>query len=361
MLAQSDLIQHNIFLAPYTTLGLGGVARYFAACRTEDDIRTCLDFAESHGLRMQILGGGSNTIFADEGFGGLVMHLASRGMQFERSGTHTFADVAAGELWHTFVDTAVEKGLAGIECIAGIPGTVGATPVQNVGAYGQDVSEVIVEVTALDRATRNQVTLNARECGFAYRQSRFKSADADRFVITRVRFRLLTEGPPRVLYPDVRKFFEQAGDNAWRIPGRQGLAAVRDAVIAIRRRKSMVVDPADPNTRSVGSFFTNPILTPGEFEQLKKRYRRAGGTDQVSSFASGEDVKVPAAWLVEQAGFHRGYRSGNVGISDHHALALVNLGGTAAELLTLARQIQEKVETLFGVRLEREPVVVPST
>jgi UDP-N-acetylmuramate dehydrogenase len=361
MLAQSDLIQHNIPLAPYTTLGLGGVARYFAACGTEDDIRTCLDFAESHGLRIQILGGGSNTIFADEGFSGLVIHLASRGMRFEKSGTHTLAEVAAGELWHTFVDTAVESGLAGIECLAGIPGIVGATPVQNVGAYGQDVSEVIVAVTAIDRATRSQVTLNARECGFAYRQSRFKKADADRFVITRVQFRLPSEGLPRVQYPDVRKFFEQSGNVSWRQPGREGLTAVRNAVMTIRRKKSMVVDPADPNTRSVGSFFTNPILTPGKFELLKERYRRSGGTDQVSSFASGEDVKVPAAWLVEHAGFHKGYRSGNVGISEHHALALVNMGGTAAELLTLARQIQDRVEALFGIRLDREPIVVPST
>jgi UDP-N-acetylmuramate dehydrogenase len=355
------IIREGVLLAPFTTIGLGGSARYFAECRTDEDITASLDFAGSHDLRVQVLGGGSNTVFSDEGFDGIVIHVASRGITFEVDGLHTIVTTAAGEPWDQFVNAVVAKGLAGVECLAGIPSTVGATPIQNVGAYGQDVSEVIVDVTVLDRQSRKRITLNAVDCRFAYRQSRFKSGDANRYLVTQVRFRLMTDGVAQMRYPDLRKFFEQSGGDAWRAPGAPGLTAVRDAVITIRKTKSMVLDPADLDTKSVGSFFMNPVVTPSEFEQLQHHYRKSGRNDPVPSFKVGDGVKIPAAWLVEHSGFHRGYRLGNVGISRNHALALVNRGGTAAELLTLARKIQEKVQASFGIMLEPEPVIVSPT
>ena len=275
---------------------------------------------------------GSNTVFADEGFDGLVIHIASRGTGFSADGGHTVATVAAGEPWDAFVNDAVARGLGGVECLAGIPGTVGATPIQNVGAYGQDVGEVILDVTAIDRTTGSVKQFTGADCEFSYRQSRFKLRDADRYIITQVRFRLITDGTPALRYPDLQRFLESAGNQEWRTRGVAGLSAVRDAVIAIRKRKSMVIDPADPNSKSVGSFFTNPVLSPAEFQRLQIRYREAGGTSQVPSFDVGGAIKVPAAWLVEQAGFRRGYRLGQAGISQNHALALINCGGTTADL-----------------------------
>ena len=335
----SCILRENSLLAPLTTMGLGGPARYLAECSSIDEMRACLTWAAVAGLPVQVLGGGSNVLFADAGYSGLVLKVGLSGAMFDGS----TVEVAAGEDWDGFVQCCVERGLAGVECLSGIPGSVGATPIQNVGAYGQEVKDTIVEVRALDRQTLAEIAFAPAECGFAYRQSRFKGADRDRFIVTSVTYRLDASGQPHIRYPELRRHVD--GDQPT-------LATVRTAVLALRRSKSMVINPQDPNARSVGSFFLNPVIDAEAFAALQDRYPK------VPSFPDAAGVKVPAAWLVEQAGFHKGLQRGGAGISERHALALVNRGGTTREVLALAGEIRAGVEQTFGIRLEREPVLV---
>ena len=354
-------LAYDIPLAPYTTLGLGGPARYFLAARTLEEVGQALAWARQERVAVHVLGGGSNTIFLDEGFPGLVLHVDLRGLSFREEEGGVYATAAAGEPWDGFVWACVEHGLAGLECLSGIPGSAGAAPVQNVGAYGQEVAETLHALTALDRGTVQEVRFGGADCHFAYRQSRFKGADRGRYVITAVTFRLAPEGRPQVRYAELRRCLEERMDLAVLGPGRPALEAVREAVLSLRRGKSMVVDPADPHSRSVGSFFLNPVLSPDDAQRLEERWLQGGGSEPLPRFPSPEGVKIPAAWLVERAGFPRGTRRGGAGISAHHCLALVNYGGTARELLALAREVQEGVQARFGVWLEMEPEVVRET
>ena len=339
MAKPSHILREHTPLAPLTTMGLGGPARYLADCVSLDEMRACLTWAAAEGLPVQVLGGGSNVLFADAGYSGLVLKVGLSGVVFNGA----TVEVAAGEDWDGFVQCCVERGLAGVECLSGIPGSVGATPIQNVGAYGQEVKDTIVEVRALDRQTLEEIAFAPSECGFAYRQSRFKGADRDRFIVASVTYRLDDSGQPQIRYPELRRHVNDAHPT---------LAIVRDAVLGLRRSKSMVIDPQDPNSRSVGSFFLNPVIDAEAFAVLKDRY------PSVPHFPDSAGVKVPAAWLVEQAGFHKGLQRGDVGISERHALALVNRGGTTREVLALAGEIRDAVEQTFGIRLEREPVLV---
>ena len=339
MAKPSHILREHTPLAPLTTMGLGGPARYLAECTSLDAMRACLTWAAAEGLPVQVLGGGSNVLFADAGYSGLVLKVGLCGMAFNGA----TVEVAAGEDWDGFVRCCVERGLAGVECLSGIPGSVGATPIQNVGAYGQEVKETIAQVRALDRQTLEEIAFAPAECGFAYRQSRFKGADRDRFIVTSVTYRLDASGQPQIRYPELSRYVNDAHPT---------LAIVRDAVLGLRRGKSMVIDPQDPNARSVGSFFLNPVIAAGAFAALKDRY------PNVPHFPDPAGVKVPAAWLVEQAGFHKGLQRGKVGISERHALALVNRGGTTREILALAGEIRDAVEQTFGIGLEREPVLV---
>jgi len=273
-------------------------------------------------------------------------------------GDGVIVEAAAGEPWDELVARTIGEGLGGLECLSGIPGLVGATPIQNVGAYGQEVSETIVRVTALDRATLEERTFAGSACAFRYRQSRFKSADANRYVITGVTFRLRKDATPAVRYAELQKYFQEQGTKGPRDHGRPALEEVRAAVLTLRRRKSMVIDPTDANSRSAGSFFMNPILAADELEGVRRRWTSAGGKEPMPVFPSDEGTKIPAAWLVEHAGFPKGSRRGGAGISSNHALALVNRGGTTRELLALASAIQEAVMERFGVKLEREPVLM---
>ncbi len=351
-------ITRNIQLAPLTTIGLGGNASCFLSCTSVDDIRTGLDFADSKRLAVQIISGGSNIIFRDEGFDGLVMKIGLRGITFQVDGDSVTAIAAAGEPWDSFVRQAIGRGYAGVECLSGIPGSVGATPIQNVGAYGQEVRDTILTVQGLDRQTRQLVEFHNEECEFAYRQSRFKSRDANRFIITQVTFRFLAGGEPAIRYGELSQLLESTHGDA-RLPGGPAsLEAVRSAVLTLRRRKSMVVDRDDPQSRSCGSFFTNPVLNRETFATLRARLEHSGSTEHIPAYATGDMVKVSAAWLVEHAGFPKGFRKAGVGVSSNHSLALVNYGGTTAELLGLADEIVQEVEARFGVLLEREPVVV---
>lgn len=259
--------------------------------------------------------------------------------------------VAAGEDWDAFVAECVERNLAGIETLSGIPGSAGATPIQNVGAYGQDVSQAIVSVKVLDTETLEEVEFSNEQCGFGYRSSRFKTEDAGRYVVVAVTFQLVKDGKPTLKYPQL---IEKVGSRG------QELAAVRRAVLELRRSKSMVIDESDPHSRSCGSFFMNVVFSKDDFEKFMQRIGRLKLKNEMPSFSSGDEVKVPAAWLVEQAGFEKGQRHGGVGISQNHMLALVNYEGTTEELLTLAEQIQRKVKDVFNVELKREPMVVSS-
>jgi UDP-N-acetylmuramate dehydrogenase len=351
-------IIRNVQLAPLTTIGLGGNASCFLSCITVDDIRAGLDFADNERLTVQVISGGSNIIFRDEGFDGLVMKIGLRGITFQEDGDSVTAVAAAGEDWDAFVRQAVVGGYAGIECLSGIPGSAGATPIQNVGAYGQEVRDTILTVQALDRHTRELVEFRNEECEFAYRQSRFKSRDAQRFVVTQVTFRLRAGGAPSIRYGELSQLLETTHGGGNLPGGSVSLEAVRSAVLTLRRRKSMVVDRSDPHSRSCGSFFTNPVLNRETFAGLRTRIDQSGSTEHIPAYATGDMVKVSAAWLVEHAGFPKGFRKGSVGVSANHSLALVNYGGTTAELLRLADEIVEGVESRFGVLLEREPVVV---
>jgi UDP-N-acetylmuramate dehydrogenase len=354
------LIQYSVPLSEHCTIGLGGVASEFCSCDTDEDILQAIDYARSKGLRVHILGGGSNTVFADEGFKGVVLKVNTRGIRLAEDGGRTILSAAAGEQWDELVTFCIDHDLAGVECLSGIPGLVGATPIQNIGAYGQEVSQTILSLRVFDRESFAEKEFAGRECEFHYRQSRFKSRDAHRYVITEVTFALQRGGRPDIRYPELQNHLDAAVDLNALASGRPVLQAVRSSVLALRRRKSMVIDPGDPNTKSVGSFFINPTLAPADLERMEQRWRLSGNSDAIPVFSTERGLKVPAAWLLEKAGFHRGYRRGGVGLSANHALALINCGGgTTKELLGLAENIRRDVLELFGIPLEPEPVVVP--
>ncbi len=338
-------IRENVPLAPLTTIGIGGPARYFTRAVTVDEIRSAIDWARDHSHPLFILGGGSNLLIADEGFPGLVLRIELRGVTVESEGEWVTVKAAAGEVWDEFVATAVARGWAGIECLSGIPGLTGATPIQNVGAYGQDVSETIIRVEVLDRRTGIVRTFTRPECRFGYRSSLFKNVERDRYVILNVTFRFKRGGPASVRYPELRRYLEERGESV------EDLSTVRSAVIAIRKRKGMVLDPSDPDTRSDGSFFVNPVLSPAEFQHFPP------GAPHFPDERG--NVKLSAAWLIENAGFHKGFVHGNVGLSSKHTLAVVNRGaGTAREVRELVAMIQQSVKEKFGVEIQPEPTFV---
>ncbi|MED7927965.1 UDP-N-acetylmuramate dehydrogenase [Nonomuraea sp. LP-02] len=336
-------------LAPYTTLGLGGPARDFAEVTTAEQLVSLIAEADAAAVPTLVLGGGSNVVVADEGFDGLVVKVATQGLSFSRDGEQVVVTAEAGEDWDALVRRAVAEGWSGIECMSGIPGLVGSTPIQNVGAYGQEVAHTVRCVRAYDRRTRHVVDLEARQCGFAYRDSMFKR-DPSRYVVLAVTYALeLSDRSGPVRYEELaRRLDAEPG-------GRVPLERAREAVLALRRGKGMVLDPDDPDTRSAGSFFTNPILTPEQAAELAVRAPGHPGWEM-----PGGARKVPAAWLIEQAGFPKGYARGPVRISTKHTLALTNPSGaaTAADLLALAREVRDGVREKFGVTLVNEPVLV---
>jgi UDP-N-acetylmuramate dehydrogenase len=333
-------------LAPLSTLGVGGEARWFARAVDEHDVEAAHRWCSERDVPLVVLGGGSNIVVADEGIDGLVLRIGIEGLAFERRSGETFIGAGAGEVWDTLVAASVARGLAGLECLSGIPGSVGGSPIQNVGAYGQEVSDTIETVTAFDRERGEMRMLSAAECRFAYRTSRFKEGEAGRFIVCGVTFRLLP-GPPTVTYSEVKAHIER------RRTATPTVADIRAAVLSVRRRKGMVLDASDPDTRSVGSFFMNPLLT----EDHRERIASVAGERVPGHTAADGRVKVPAAWLIERAGFHKGRIDGPVGISTKHTLAIVNRGGaTAREVLKLATDIKRAVTDHFDVLLRPEPM-----
>jgi UDP-N-acetylmuramate dehydrogenase len=352
MTGNDDLkIQENVSLAPLTTLKIGGAARFFVSAKSEGEVVRAIEFAREKALEIFVLGGGSNVLIADRGFDGLVLQIALKGIStFQEAGETVRVTAQAGEDWDEFVRFCVEKNLAGIECLSGIPGFVGGTPVQNVGAYGQEVAETIVSVRAFDRKHHRLVELTNAECGFAYRTSIFNTTEKNRYIVLVVTYALKYNGAPKIVYRDLQNFF---GDKT------PDLTETRAAVLQIRAEKSMVINARDPNSQSAGSFFKNPIVTNEKFAEVVEK-AKALGIAEVPSFAAGaESVKIPAAWLIEKSGFEKGFRRGKAGLSTRHTLAIINLGGaSAADVLDLKDEIQNKVKENFDLSLVPEPVFV---
>nr|WP_202533012.1 UDP-N-acetylmuramate dehydrogenase [Streptomyces sp. SID3212] len=335
-----------------TTFRLGGPARRLLTATTDADVVDAVRAADAEGTPLLVIGGGSNLVIGDKGFDGTALRVATTG--FDLDGTTL--ELAAGEVWTDAVARTVEAGLAGIECLAGIPGSAGATPIQNVGAYGQEVSTTLTEVVAYDRAARETVTLTKDECAFSYRHSRFKE-DPARYVVLRVRFVLEDAGglsAPLKYAETARALGVEPGE---RVPA----ALARDTVLKLRAGKGMVLDPEDHDTWSAGSFFTNPILTEQAYEDFLTRARARLGDDVTPpAFPAGEGLrKTSAAWLIDKAGFTKGYGTGPARISGKHTLALTNRGGaTTEDLLALAREVVAGVRDAFGITLVNEPVTV---
>ncbi|MFI6371700.1 UDP-N-acetylmuramate dehydrogenase [Streptomyces sp. NPDC050546] len=343
---------HDAPLAPLTTFRLGGPATRLITATTDDEVIAAVREADEAGTPLLLIGGGSNLVIGDKGFEGTALVIATQG--FSLDGTRL--ELAAGEVWTDAVARTVEAGLAGVECLAGIPGSAGATPIQNVGAYGQEVSSTITEVLAYDRRTGETVILANEDCAFSYRHSRFKS-DPERFVVLRVRFALEDAGglsAPLRYAETARALGVEAGD---RVP----LSSARDTVLKLRSGKGMVLDAEDHDTWSAGSFFTNPILTDTDFATFRRRVKQRLGDDaEPPAYPAGEGhTKTSAAWLIDKAGFTKGYGDGPARISTKHTLALTNRGSaTTEDLLTLAREVVAGVHEAFGVTLVNEPVTV---
>ncbi len=343
---------HNTPLAPLTTFRLGGPATRLVTATTDDEVVDAVRAADDSGVPMLVIAGGSNLVIGDGGFDGVVLRIATKGLALDG----VDLELAAGENWSQAVARTVEAGLAGVECLAGIPGSAGATPIQNVGAYGQEVASTITEVIAYDRAARETVTLANAECGFGYRHSRFK-ADPQRYVVLRVRYRLEDAGglSAPIRYAEVASALGVAQGE------RAPAADARDVVLKLRAGKGMVLDPEDHDTWSAGSFFTNPVLDQRTYERFLDLVRARLGADvRPPAYPAGDGhTKTSAAWLIDKAGFTKGYGTGPARISSKHTLALTNRGGaTTEDLLALAREVRDGVRDTFGVTLVNEPVMV---
>jgi UDP-N-acetylmuramate dehydrogenase len=343
-------IRENIPLAPLTTFRVGGPARHYVEARSSEEVLQAVNTARAHNWRLFILGGGSNLVVADTGFPGLVLRIAITGIDDRMEDGKRIFEVGAGEDWDKLVAHAVARDCAGVECLSGIPGTVGGTPVQNVGAYGQEVADTISEVQVFDMQRGVIRDICAEACGFGYRTSIFNTSERGRFVVLKVSYALVPGGVPTLEYADLKKHFAAHA-------GLPTLAEMREAVRQIRHSKAMLIVEGDPDCRSAGSFFKNPIVdavTDGRIQQLA-----AERSLTPPRFATPEGTKLSAAWLVEQSGMKKGYTKGAVGISSKHTLAIVNRGGAqAAEIVALKNEIQQRVRDAWGIELHPEPVFV---
>ena len=347
-------LQENVPLAPYTTLGIGGPARFFCEAKTEDEVAGAAKLACDRGLPLFVLGGGSNLLVSDNGFDGLVMRVGAGSKRESREGPGVLLEAAAGGNWDEFVRYTVDRGYAGIECLAGIPGDVGGTPVQNVGAYGQEVAATIFQVRAYDLETGAFVDLDHEACRFGYRRSIFNADARGRHIVTAVTYKLRAGGEPALRYADVKRYFAAQIERGERPTLRQ----VYDGVRSIREQKGMLAGQGGADGRSAGSFFKNPVVRSATLPEVALSV--GCRFEEVPHYPAGDGmVKLAAAWLVERAGFHKGFAMGRVAISSRHTLALVNLGGaTAAELIALRDAVMKAVHDRFAIHLEQEPVML---
>jgi len=347
MMTLGIIIKENYPLRELTTFKIGGPARYFAEVTSEHEVGEALGFAKGRKLDIFTLGGGSNLLVSDEGFPGLVIHNKIMGLASRKNGDSVLVTARAGHAWDTFAKFCTEHNWQGVECLSGIPGTVGAAPVQNIGAYGQSAENVVEEVRAIDISTGAPAILGNRECGFGYRKSIFNTTAAGQYIITSVTFRLAASGRPHVTHHDLKLYFTSTANAT--------LAQVRDAVLDIRNTKGLLVLDGYERINSAGSFFKNPIVSHDLFELVEKTVNNMGGCANWSWPQTSGDVKISAACLIQTAGFIRGYRRGHVGISPWHTLALMNYGNaTSCEVIAFARQIQEQVREKFGITLKPE-------
>lgn len=369
--AELENVETDISLKNKSTLKLGGMARYYINCKDISEIQAALVFAKNQSLPVHIAGEGSNTIYSDKGFDGLILHPAGRSIYtVSESENNIVLRCEAGLPWDEFVLYCVNRNYQGIECLSGIPGATGAVPIQNVGAYGQEVAETIQSVYAIDRDSFQTIVFSNTDCFFGYRKSRFKYDDKDRYVIYAVDFCLAKNQAPEIRYGELIHFLRDSGqsvqqsDRAAQTVNQDqfSLLQVRSAVLALRKKKSMVVDADDAESISAGSFFLNPVLDKSDYNDFLKKVNSILSADEIKNipaYQTGEAMKISAAYLVEKAGFRKGYSENGVGISKAHSLALVNRGGTAKALIELAEKIQATVYDRFGVTLHREPVYVP--
>ncbi|MCA9793002.1 MAG: UDP-N-acetylmuramate dehydrogenase [Candidatus Eremiobacteraeota bacterium] len=337
-------IRENVELAPMTTLGVGGAAQYFSEVKSPAELLETIRWAKHKSQPLYVLGGGSNLLVSDAGFPGLVVrYVDDRLERLETNGDRVWLRVGAGKNWDELVAQTVAWNLAGIECLSGIPGLVGAAPIQNIGAYGQEVAEVIESVEVIERSTGELHLISKNHCGFGYRDSHFKGKWNGLYIVVAVHLRLVEGGQPSIRYGDLTR---RLG------PGRPTLQEVRDTVLEVRRSKSMVYDTRDPNHRSAGSFFTNPIVEESLADEVDARFAK----DAMPRYPAEGGVKLSAAWLIERAGFEKGFVLGQAGLSSNHVLALINRGGAQAEdLLNLAKLVRRQVLERTGVTLVPEP------
>lgn len=344
-------IREHVPLAPLTTLGVGGPARFFVSVSSQEDLIEAVRFADERSLPLFILVGGSNVVISDEGFSGLVIKMEMKGIETTVDGDHVFVRAGAGELWDGLVDYCVRQGLSGLECLSGIPGSVGAAPVQNIGAYGVSVAPCIYQVDVFDRASKEIRTLSAPECAFGYRDSIFKHPEGSCFIITHVTFRL--QRSSHGVVPQYHDLLAQ-----FRAETEAPIADLRNAIVEIRAKKGMVVLPGYETFKSAGSFFKNPVVSQEQCTDTEKalmEYPDGACTPPWFWVQKDGQVKIAAACLLEASGFAKGYHEGSVGISPKHALAIINCGDArAADVVAFAEKIQQRVQQQFGIRLEPE-------
>jgi UDP-N-acetylmuramate dehydrogenase len=341
----------SVKLSDYTTIKLGGMSNKFIECINEDDILEAVAYAKKNKLSIQVLGGGSNTIFPDEGFTGVILYINTKGIK--KSGS--IFSVKAGEKWDEFVEHTINLNYSGLECLSGIPGSTGATPIQNVGAYGQEVSNAIHYIKTVNIQTLQFMEFSNNECGFSYRNSRFKSQDKNKYIITEVLFALNPSGETKIEYKELIEYLETYPQYNL-FSNSDKLKAIREATLNIRRKKSMVYDENDGDSYSCGSFFTNPILNSKQFEKFCNICLEFGLESK--SYKNGEEFKISAGWLIENSGFYKGFTENGIGISNKHSLAIVNRGGSTKDLICFAEKIKEEVLKKFTISLELEPELV---
>lgn len=341
-------LQGQSRLAPLTTLGLGGKAEYFVDISNITALKELRAYCVERDLGLTVLGGGSNALIPDEGVTGVVFRYCARDITVVADDSESVViDVGAGLPWDALVQWSVAQGLWGLECLSGIPGWVGAAPIQNIGAYGAELADVLESIEAFDMRDSSLVRLRADQLGLGYRESHLKRAWRGRYIVVSIRVKLLKNSVPNLSYSDLRPLAERESPPS--------LGAIRDHVLEVRAQKSMLADPDDPDAQSLGSFFVNPVIDSVSLERIE-HVAHSEGLGEVPRHSVEGKWKVPAAWLIERCGFQRGRRFGNVGISTKHALALVHHGGgTTTQLLALADQIQARCLESFGVSLEREP------
>lgn len=351
MVLPRSMIQENVHLAALTSFAVGGPARYFVEVSSEEDALTALNFARERSLSLQVLGGGSNVLVSDEGFPGLVILNRIKGISVEERGSSVLVTAGGGEDWQDFVDLCVARDWQGVECLAGIPGTVGASPIQNIGAYGQEVSQVIAQVRCLETATGKVVTFENEECAFRYRESIFNTTEAGTYLVLSVTFTLIPGGKPQITYRELTERLSAVASPT--------LTEVRDTIIAIRASKGVLIRSDYESFKSAGSFFKNPIVNGDQFRAIEALVAGEGGAPSWAWPLPNGDVKVSAAYLIQAAGFQRGYRWGKVGISPYHTLILINAeGGLARDIVDFAVEVQRQVLDRFGTLLQPEARLV---